>query len=621
MCGIIGVVSNKNEIRAELLLAGRDAMIHRGPDDAGIWFSADRTVALGHRRLSIVDLSPSGHQPMQDAAGQLTIVFNGEIYNFVDLKKELEGRGHRFRSRSDTEVVLACYREWGIECLRFLNGMFALAIFDTAEKKLFLARDRAGEKPLFYIHSNSSLRFASEIKGLFADPSIDRRINPMALDAYLTMGYVPGEMCIVEGLNKLPPAHAMLFDIERNECRVWRYWSLPSPPDGQSGEESPVLEAELEALLEDAVRRQLIADVPVGVLLSGGVDSSLITALSVRGSARVKTYSVGFPGYARHDETAHARLIAKYFGTDHTELEAGDVSPDLLSVLASQFDEPMADSSMIPTFLVTQLVRRHCTVALGGDGGDELFGGYLHYSRLLWTRDRIAKVPLSLRRIAASGARLLPSGFRGRNWLRSLRTNFANELPHIANFFDQNERRRLVASDAGTKLPLTAENVWRERTPKTEDLLQRATRMEFENYMPEDILVKVDRASMLNSLEVRAPFLDYRIIEFAFGRVPSSLKANAAERKKILKRLAAKLLPPQFDRQRKQGFSIPLAEWLRGGPWRDLFCEVLFNSNSLFDRRAVGNLLRGQDSNRNNQERLFSLVLFELWRRAYGMAL
>jgi asparagine synthase (glutamine-hydrolysing) len=624
MCGIIGIASLKRNDDRNWLIKGRDAMTHRGPDDEGVWWSADGRVGMGHRRLSIIDLSPAGHQPMQDNNRQITIVFNGEIYNYRDLQKELTAKGHIFRSHSDTEVILAAYREWGVDCLARLNGMFAFALYDIAQQRLFLARDRAGEKPLFYTHANGELRFASELKGLLADPNSPRRIDPEALDLYLMMGYVPGDRCLVKGVNKLPPAHALLFDLVKNDRQVWRYWQCPAPPNPASvdSHDSQGLLDEFETLLEDAVRRQLVADVPVGVLLSGGVDSSLITAMAARASNHVKTFTVGFPNFGDYDESEHARLIANHFGTEHIELDTGDITPDMLQTLAHQYDEPIIDSSMIPTYLVCQLVRQHCTVALGGDGGDELFGGYPHYDRLLWTQEKFKRVPQALKNaIAYTAQTVLPLGFNGRNWLQALGCDLNTGLPLILSYIDGSMRRNLMSSATGTTWPLVAEEIRASRVPAFDDLLQRATRMDFENYMPEAILVKVDRASMINSLELRAPLLDYRIIEFAFGRVPSHMKATAHKRKILLKQLTAKLLPPEFDQKRKQGFTIPLAEWLKKGPWRDHFQEVLFDQNCLFDKKAVSDLMRGQDKGIKNQERLFGLVMFELWRRKYQISL
>ena len=426
---------------------------------------------------------------------------------------------------------------------------------------------------------------------------------------------------MLQGFNKLPPAHALLFDLQTGQAKIWRYWQLPELETASS---RPVDEAalldELEALLEDAVRRQMVADVPVGVLLSGGVDSSLITAMAVRSSGQVQTFTIGFPGHGMLDETEHARLIARHFGTRHTDLMAEDATADLLSRLVRQFDEPMVDSSMIPTFLVSQLVRQHCTVALGGDGGDELFGGYGHYSRLQWMQKKLGAIPRPLRNgIALAAEKLLPVGVKGRNWLQGLGVDLEKSLPLIASCFDASTRGRLLAAQSGWHAQ--AEDVLRSSVPVHPDLLQRATRMDFSNYLAEDILVKVDRASMLNSLELRTPFLDYRLIEFAFGKVPSHLKATSQDKKILLKRLTARVLPPEFDRQRKQGFSIPLGEWLRGGAFRSLFNEVLRDPKCSFDARTVDSLLLGQDRGRNNGERLFALVLFELWRREYEINL
>jgi asparagine synthase (glutamine-hydrolysing) len=624
MCGILGIVSREPIRDRNWLSVGRDAMHHRGPDDAGLWWSDNGCVGLAHRRLSVIDLSPAGHQPMRNVRGELIIVFNGEIYNFRELRNVLEDKGHSFQSSTDTEVVMAAYREWGAECLSRLNGMFAFALYDIEKGELFLARDRAGEKPLFYYVTGNTIAFASELKALFADPALSRKIEPEALECYLTFGFVPGERCIIRGLKKLPPAHAMIFHPESSGLKIWRYWKMPEF-DGNESSDNPEKEDdlldELEDLFEDAVQRQLLADVPVGILLSGGVDSSLVTAMAVRKTAKVKTFTVRFPGYSAYDETQHARLIASHFQTEHLELNAGEIKVDLLPLLARQFDEPIIDSSMIPMYLVSRLVLEHCTVALGGDGGDELFGGYGHYSRLQWMDEKLGWLPQSLRLMISKSAEfLLPVGFKGRNWLQGLGVDLKGGVPLIASYFDRNTRRRLMTGNS-SGLP-AAELIREGRIPRAGDLVQRSTRMDFENYLPEDILVKVDRAGMLNSLENRAPFLDYRVIEFAFKKVPSRLKATAHSRKILLKKLAGRLLPAEFDSRRKQGFSIPLDAWLKKGTWRQFFYETLLESeNPLFDRRSVKGLLDGQDKGRANSERLFALVMFELWRREYKISL
>ena len=620
MCGIIGIASAGPISKKDWLGKGRDTMAHRGPDSIGIWWSEDNRVGLGHRRLSIIDLSESGSQPMHDSSERLTIVFNGEIYNHRTLREGLNAFGLQFQSRSDTEVILAAYRKWGVECLLHLNGMFAFAIYDSDRHVLFLARDRAGEKPLFYTISEGgrTLCFASELKALLSNDKLSRHIDPIALDCYLAMGFVPGSRCILENFSKLPPAHAMLFDLNNGDTRIWPYWNLPefegeksSPPSNEN-----ILIDEMEQLLSDAVSKQLVADVPVGIFLSGGVDSSIVTALAAGVSTGLKTFTIRFPGYSNFDETEHARLIANHFNTEHIELDAKPTTINLLPQLAAQYDEPIVDSSMIPTYLVCQLVKPYCKVVLSGDGGDELFGGYDHYRQLLWMRDNLTKLPLKFRQLVAFATKwIIPVGFKARNWLLAMKADLGQELPLVAYYFDDLARKRLLGGTSPKGL--RAEKIFDQRVIKHPDLLQRATRTDFTNYLPEDILVKVDRASMLNSIEVRAPMLDYRVIEFAFRRVPSCLKATNNRTKIFLKRLAKRLLPAEFDLTRKQGFSIPLPVWLSSGRFRDFFEEVLLDQGCIFNRRAIEDLFAGQDRGFNNGERLFALVLFELWRRKY----
>jgi asparagine synthase (glutamine-hydrolysing) len=619
MCGIVGVACTQAVRDKGWIDAATASLRHRGPDDGGGWWAPDDRIGFGHRRLSIVDLTPAGHQPMLDVANDLAIVFNGEIYGFRVLRTELVARGHVFATSSDTEVILAAYREWGTSCVERLDGMFAFAIADLRRGTVFLARDRAGEKPLLYAASAGSLRFASELKALLADPGFPRVVDLTALNHFLAQGFVPGSSSILSGVSKLPPGHAFEFDLATGRGRRWRYWALP--PFADDGAAADELVDALERLLEQAVRSQLVADVPVGVLLSGGVDSSLVTALAARAVEQVKTFTVRFPGHARFDETPHARLIARHFGTEHSELEAGEVEPELLSTLAQQFDEPLIDSSMLPTHLVSVLVRRHCKVVLGGDGGDELFGGYSHYDRLLKLQRFAGWLPLPVRKAAAelTGA-LAPVGMKGRNWLQGLGTDLDNRVPMIASYFDDATRRALLGARA-LRVSAADEAVSGQGVVQG-DLLERATRLDFATYLPEDILVKTDRASMLSSLEVRAPFLDRRVIEFAFARVPSSLKATSDSRKILLKRLAARVLPPTFDFARKQGFSIPLDEWLRAGKWPRFFADVLLGERqTTFDHGLVRRLLDSLGRGRGNGERLFGLLMFELWRAHYRVEL
>jgi asparagine synthase (glutamine-hydrolysing) len=622
MCGILGMVSPAPIPEGETLVRMRETLRHRGPDDAGTWWSADRRAGLAHRRLAIIDLSPGGHQPMTDPSGQVALVFNGEIYNYRELRRELEGRGRALRTASDSEVVLEAFLEWGRAFVERLNGMFALGIYDSRDRTLFLARDRAGEKPLYYWPTAGKLVFSSELKAIMEDPACPRRLDTGALEFYLAYGYVPGEMCMLSGVRKLHAAGALAYELDADRITSWRYWRLPEHHPVEGRPEAELVD-ELEALLLDAVRLRLVADVPVGILLSGGIDSSLVTALAARASTGpVHTFTISFPGHGAYDESSHARLVAGHFGTMHTEMTAEPATVDLLPDLARQFDEPSADSSMVPTYLVSRLVRRHATVALGGDGGDELFGGYPHHS---WTQRPSAirwLAPGPLRRGLAVAARnVVPMGVRGRNWLLGQLVDRTAALAQPNLHFDAPARRRLLRPMGGHGPAVTPEQYKIDLCDPAHSLLQQATRLDFGTYLVDDILVKVDRASMLTSLEVRAPWLDHRCIEFAFGRVPDALRATAHERKRLPRVLAQRLLPPQLDLSRKQGFSLPLQAWFKGS-WGAYVEEVLREADAgIFDRRVIHSLLAGQRRGLGNTPRLFALVMFELWRREYRIGL
>lgn len=619
MCGFLTVYRHSSQLFQHDIDACRDTMRHRGPDDAGSWLGEDGRLAMAHRRLSILDLSPLGHQPMTDPYGKFRIVFNGEIYNHTDIRNELAGEW-QFKSHSDTETILAAYAHWGEACLDRLQGMFAFVLYDSTAGRLFAARDRAGEKPFFYRTHYDGFEAASELKALLQIPSFPRSIEPSAFNSYLAFGYVPGHACILSGVKKLPPAHALSYCLETGETRVWRYWEIPAPDP--SSDETALLET-TESLLESAVRRQLVADVPVGVLLSGGVDSSLVTALAARVcSSKVRTFTIAFPGQGIYDESGYARMVADYFGTDHTELAAEPATVELLPVLARQFDEPMCDSSMVPTYLVSQLIRKHCTVALGGDGADELFGGYPTYQWALRQANMRSYIPALLRwGVANSAERLIPLGIRGRNYAMGLAGTLEHALAGNTTLFDARNRRLISPFLRDSGLLSDPSEFKSQMYDSCRGLPGAAMVMDFGSYLSEDILVKVDRASMLASLEIRAPFLDHRIIEFAFSKVPNKLRTDKQGRKLLLKRLAGKLLPPELDIDRKQGFSLPLSKWF-AGPWGTYMEEVLREAPAeLFDRRTTSALIDGQRRGRVNTERIYSLVLFELWRREYRISL
>ncbi len=617
MCGIVGVASRRELPSERRLDAMRKAIVHRGPDASGAWHSTEGGVCLAHNRLAIIDLSEDANQPLSDHAGRCTIVYNGEIYNYRELRDQLQSAGHEFRTDSDTEVLVEAYLEWGVDCLDRVNGMFAFALYDHAERRLFLARDRAGEKPLFYRHDGEQLWFASELKALLTDDAMPRELDYAALDYYLAYGYVPHNQSILRGYHKLPQGHAATYDVDRDRLRTWRYWQLPQPGA------QPVLSLadasrRAEQLLEQAVKRQLVADVPVGVLLSGGLDSSLITALASRsGAGPVRTFTVTFPGHGKLDEGPHARRVAEFFGTEHTELEGKSTSIDMLPTLARQFDEPMADAAIVPTSLVAQKIREHCAVALGGDGGDELFGGYNHYNLIQWVEAARRLAPRFARAaVSALTRRFVPPGVRGRNHLVGFAADLGFSLAHINLYYDQATRFELAPGLRGR----TAERAeaYRARLCNpAQSAVQQAMRADFRSTLVDGYLVKVDRASMLHSLEVRAPFLDYQLIEFAFGGLADEQRASWRQRKVLLRDMATRLLPPEFDRTRKQGFSIPIADWFKG-EWGEFVRDTLLSADQrVFDHQVIRGLLAGQERGLLNGVRLFGLVMFELWRREY----
>lgn len=624
MCGIVGLSSREKLVSEEMCIVMRDTLLHRGPDSCGVWLSPDRFTALGHRRLSILDLSHQADQPMLDDSGRYSLVFNGEIYNFDEIRNDLIKAGCAFRTTSDTEVLLQSYIQWGADCLERLTGMFAFAICDLNRRQIFMARDRAGEKPLFYYQSNGLFAFASELKALMANDSIPRRLNPAALDSYLAFGYISGDKCILDGVRKLPAAHALTYDLVSGKLSLSRYWDVPADTSDALGVDAYALSDELEHLLRTSVSRQLVADVPVGVLLSGGVDSSLVTAIAAaQSTAPVRTFTISFPGHQRYDEAQHARLVADHFSTEHTELEADPATVDLLPELARQYDEPLADSSMVPTFLVSRLVRKHCTVALGGDGGDELFGGYGHYGWLYRQAYMRRIMPAQARRAVALCGNLLPVGTRGRNFLLAANGSLA-EAAGKANLFFASKHRQAICPFLQTCQydRMASETFKADCFDASHGMPGAAMIMDFRTYLTDDILVKVDRASMLNSLELRAPFLDHRIIDFAYSKVPNMLRINKG-RKKILPKLLAKgLLPKTLDIERKQGFSLPLAAWFHGD-WGSFMIETIQNApKELICWRVVKKLIDAQRRGYvYNTERLFALTMLELWRKEYRVDL
>lgn len=613
MCGIFGVAVFRGEVVEAEVAARRDILRHRGPDDAGLWLSPGREVALAHRRLSIIDLSSASHQPMTSPCGRFVIVFNGEIYNFSEIRETLARDGVVFRSSGDTEVVLAAYVKWGERCLDRLNGMYAFAILECDDvgqpSAIFLARDRAGEKPLYYTHADGRFAFASEVKALGRYGNLSLQ----GLNHYLALGYVPGDLCLFDGVSKLPPAHCGRLDIRSGELTIRRYWSLPdSRPDRDAQVDG--LADELATLLEDSVRLRLVADVPVGVLLSGGLDSSLIVAAAARAGGRpIETFTVALPG-SHLDEAHHAAKVASHFGTRHHVLPMAMVGLAALDGIAPLVDEPIADSSILPAAAIFGLARRHVTVALGGDGGDELFGGYGDYVVSLRDQDRFGAIPLPAMRLAAATAAWLPAGVRGRNKLASLRAGALQQMIWGRPYFDTRLRMRLFKPEMWHELGgcLDApERFLLGLFNQGNDPVDRMTRSHFGSILPDDFLVKVDRASMAHGLEVRAPFLDHRLVEFAFGRVPSQWKVLRGESRRLQRVLARRWLPRDLDIDRKQGFSIPLDEWLRAEGESNVR-QRLDALPDCFVKAEIDRLIIGHFRGRANGARLFALMMLAI---------
>jgi asparagine synthase (glutamine-hydrolysing) len=624
MCGICGFWNlDGRKAGSRDLLAMTRTLRHRGPDDEGqlLWDGrqADARVGylgLGHTRLSIQDLSPLGHQPMTDEAGEIWVVFNGEVYNFQEIAEELRGQGHRFRSRADTEVILAAYRQWGLDCVQRFNGMFAIALWDRRVEKLHLIRDRLGVKPLYYYRKNGSFAFASELKALLAYPFFEKELDSQAMVEYLIFQYVPYPRAIFKNTWKLAPGHTLTVSADGGvEDRV--YWSANGAFETRVGakekSESELLE-ELEPLLLRSVRYRMISDVPLGAFLSGGIDSSLVVALMQKLSSKpVRTFSIGFAD-PEFDEAPYAKAVARHLGTEHRELYVGPREVrETLPRLPEFYDEPFADTSAIPTMLLSALARSEVTVSLSGDGGDELFGGYTRYQTMVRAQ-RFLRIPAGLR---ASGKilRRIPSCFlQGHSfWLREHEST-EDVYTDLMSTWDRESLRRLLGA---SEIDLS-ETVFHESFAAAKDrgAPEQAAFADLKTYLPECILTKLDRASMSVSLEAREPLLDCNLVAFALS-LPFHWKIRNGSQKYILKRLLGRYLPQTLYERPKCGFNMPVSKWLRND-LRDLAETYLdgsrLNQQGLFDpvvvRRVLQKHLSGTDE---HYPKLYALMNFQFW--------
>lgn len=614
MCGIAGFIDAQRTAEdAQQLIDDMCRIIrHRGPDDQGTWVGDG--AAIGMRRLAIIDVA-SGQQPIFNEDESILVVLNGEIYNYHELQQDLRARGHHFRTNSDTEAIVHAYEEYGDQCVNHLRGMFAFAIWDRPRRRLLAARDRFGKKPLNYYWDGQRLIFASEIKSLLL-AGIERHVNPIALDDYLTYGYVPGPNTMFQGVYKLPAGHTLVY--QDDDIHIESYWSLSFTPTCADDEATAV--ERIRALLEDAVKARLMSEVPLGAFLSGGVDSSVVVGLMSRVMSHpVKTFSIGFAD-DEYSELPYARQVAQRFGTDHHELV---VSPDLVSVLPElvwAYDEPFADDAMLPTYYVSKLARETVTVALTGDGGDEIFSGYQTYKREWLVRD----VPPWLRSVVGHGAAFMPDGMRGKQRLSALHLDLGVRCAQAGALMPPGLRQ--TAYDPAFLASIGAHSPYQHTIDLFSEVkeLDNVAQMQYvdsRHHLTDDMLVKVDKASMFNSLETRAPLLDQHLAEYV-ASLPTELRMRDGVLKYLLKKAAADLLPAEILTRRKHGFDVPLNRWFRGA----LFTyadETLSSSRArargILRPEFAGSLLRQHARNGLTQygRLIWSLLCLELWFQVY----
>lgn len=647
MCGIAGEINLNSGVTLETIRRMCEVLAHRGPDDEGTVLLKDKSiwasnkefpsylpkegfeVGLGHRRLSIIDLSETGHQPMANENGTIWIVYNGEIYNFQELRSRLEEKGHTFKSRSDTEVILHAYEEWGVNCLQSFRGMFAFGLWDNRLKRLFLARDRLGKKPLVYAHQKGKFAFASEIKALLKIPWVEKKVNLKAIHHYLTYQYIPSPQTIFEGIYKIPPAHYLLYDFN-DHLKKDRYWKLTFNPYEEREEDEKNLCELIRDKLKESVKLRLISDVPLGAFLSGGIDSSIVVGLMAQnGGPPVRTFSIGFEEQ-EFNELDYARILSKYFGTDHHEFIVKPNAIEILPELVWYYNEPFADASAVPTYYVAKMTSDFVKVVLTGDAGDENFAGYPRYRRskyVLWftmlpevfRKDLLGK---TLRGLSNSPWKRktfnrladfveLLSSHQGHNYLEQIR------------IFNEQEKREIYTEDFFTEVADDSPEdylIAKYEEIDSEDPLEKILYLDMMTYLPEDLLVKVDIATMANSLEARVPFLDHLFIEEA-AKIPFDLKLHGFKLKYILKKAFSDFLPEVILKRRKMGFGVPLSQWFRKD-LKDYTYGILLNhranSRGIFKKDGIERLLKDHLSLRyDNSAKIWALLFLEIWFRMF----
>ncbi len=630
MCGICGKYNfgSTKPVTREELKKMNDLIVHRGPDDDG-YYTQDN-IGLAMRRLSIIDIA-GGHQPMTNEDGSIWVVLNGEIYNFQSLREDLSRRGHKFKTKSDTEVIAHLYEEKGIDFAKELRGMFAISLWDSNKKRFILARDRIGKKPLFYSLNDNFIAFASELRSLLTLPGISKEVDFAAIDAYLTLQYIPSPLSIFKSVRKLKPASMLVFEDGKSE--ILEYWDLPLKEDKFDSLSLKETKEKLYDELFEATKIRMISDVPLGAFLSGGVDSSVIVALMSKISSKpVKTFSIGFKE-EKFSELKYAKEVADMYGTDHTEFIVEANMADILPRLVWHYCEPYADSSALPSYYVSKETRKKVTVALNGDGGDECFGGYLRYiaMKLYYVMNIM---PKGLKRLALFTANLLPDGnapfgiiWRGKKFLQAvLSGSFSSIYLATVSYFKTQEKNELLSDNFKNAVGKDLNYAERYiadlfKRAENQNMIDKLLYVDFHSYLPECLMTKMDIASMANSLEARSPFLDHKVIEFAY-RLPSNMKLRGLNKTKwILKETFKDMLPEKICKRGKQGFGIPLGQWFRG-ELKDYWFSTCLSEKALnrgyFKQAALFKIWdEHQGGKRDHGYRLWALLMLELWHNTY----
>lgn len=617
MCGITGLVylDSTRKIENSQLKSMTDAIRHRGPDDEG--FYIQNNIGLGFRRLSIIDLH-TGHQPLANGDSSMWIIFNGEIYNYLEQREILKKKGYKFNTATDTEVILHLYEEYGVDCLQYLRGMFAFAIWDNRKKQLFCARDRFGIKPFYYYTDSEKFVFGSEIKAILKSRNIDETLSYEALDSYFAFGYITSDLSIYKKIKKLQPAHYLLLSFaDKVSIEIKRYWKIEFNPDYKKSEKQWI--EEIEASLSEAVKLHMIADVPLGAFLSGGIDSSSVVAMMAKNSSQpIKTFSIGFKE-KEFNELEFAREVAQRYNCEHHEQIIEPEAISLLPKLVDAYDEPFADSSAIPTYYVSKMAREHVTVALSGDGGDELFAGYNMYNTLkkLYSFSLNFKSPLYNKLIWGNIHKLIPEGGKGKFKSYFLSKDKEYMSAYSTNFTEE-ERCKLLLNGYPVIDKTAASELYKERILRnadTDDFVSRFQKLDMQTYLVDDILTKVDRASMMNSLETRVPLLDHKFAELSF-QIPWNYKLKGENQKHIFKLAMSANLPPSILKHPKQGFGVPLSAWFKND-LNEYVNDTLLSPNSLLssylNRDFVKEIVANKASRGEYRSRIWSLLFFEEW--------